>query len=195
MRLGTLVVVTNADGALVAETLTPEATDLNVGLGDALVGEEEPCTEDGLGEDVKDGVGNDLLVNVHVAGAIGDTPDTEKSVSGHSVADEWRSNLHGVDGPDDEGEATNGSEEVADLATLGGGSVAAVEDELPDNDEVGNAGNGVPAPLLGGLLRAERPVRTMMMSATMAIRMLAPGRPASSARSRRRRGVVTVQST
>lgn len=28
-------------------------------------------------------------------------------------------------------------------------------DELPDNDEVGNAGNGVPAPLLGGLLRAE----------------------------------------
>jgi hypothetical protein len=156
MRLGTLVVVTNADGALVAETLTPEATDLNVGLGDALVGEEEPCTEDGLGEDVKDGVGNDLLVNVHVAGAIGDTPDTEKSVSGHSVADEWRSNLHGVDGPDDEGEATNGSEEVADLATLGGGSVAAVEDELPDNDEVGNAGNGVPAPLLGGLLRAER---------------------------------------
>ena len=65
-------------------------------------------------------------------------------------------NLHGVDSPDDEGEATNGSEEVANLATLGGGSVAAVEDELPDNDEVGNAGNGVPAPLLGGLLRAER---------------------------------------
>ena len=65
-------------------------------------------------------------------------------------------NLHGVDGPDDEGEATNGSEEVANLATLGGGGVAAVEDELPDNNEVGNAGNGVPAPLLGGLLRAER---------------------------------------
>jgi hypothetical protein len=39
MHLGTLVVVTNTDGALVAETLTPEATDLNVGLGDALVGE------------------------------------------------------------------------------------------------------------------------------------------------------------
>ena len=28
-------------------------------------------------------------------------------------------------------------------------------DELPDNNEVGNTGNGVPAPLLGGLLRAE----------------------------------------
>lgn len=65
-------------------------------------------------------------------------------------------NLHGVDSPDDEGEATNGSEEVANLATLGGSGVAAVVDELPDNNEVGNTGNGVPAPLLGGLLRAER---------------------------------------
>jgi hypothetical protein len=82
IHLGTLVVVTDADGALVAETLAPEATDLNVGLGDALVGEEEPCTEDGLGEDVEDGVGNDLLVNVHVAGAISDTPDTRNRVSG-----------------------------------------------------------------------------------------------------------------
>jgi hypothetical protein len=45
------------------------------------VGEEEPGTEDGLGEDVEDGVGNDLLVNVHVAGAISDTPNTVKSVS------------------------------------------------------------------------------------------------------------------
>jgi len=156
IHLGTLVVVTNADGALVAETLTPEAVDLNVGLRDALVGEEEPCTEDGLGEDVKDGVSDDLLVNGGVAGAISDTPDTGKGVSGGLHAFLPKANLHGVDGPDDKSEATNGSEEVANLATLGGGSVAAVEGELPDDDEVGNASNGVPAPLLRGLLRAER---------------------------------------
>lgn len=83
IHLGTLVVVTNADGALVAKALAPEATDLNVGLGDALVGEEEPGTEDGLGEDVKDGVGNDLLVNGGVAGAVGNTPDTESGVSNY----------------------------------------------------------------------------------------------------------------
>ena len=78
------------------------------------------------------------------------------SVSCIGVAVVLEFNLHRVDGPDDEGEATDGSEEVANLATLGSGSVAAVEDELPDNNEVGNAGNGVPAPLLSGLLRAER---------------------------------------
>ena len=82
IHLGTLVVVTNADGALVAKALAPEAADLNVGLGDALVGEEKPGTEDGLGKDVEDSVGNDLLVNVHVAGAIGNTPDTGNGVSG-----------------------------------------------------------------------------------------------------------------
>ncbi len=63
--------------------------------------------------------------------------------------------LHRVDGPDDEGEATNGGEEVADLATLAHGHSTAVDDQVPDDDEVGEAGNGVPAPLLGGVLGAE----------------------------------------
>lgn len=155
MHLGTLVVVTDADGTLLAETLAPEAAELNVGLGDAGVGEEEPGTEDGLGEDVKDGVGDDLLVNIHVAGAVGNTPDTKGPLAVERACAFALFNLHGVDSPDDEGEATNGSEEVANLATLGLSSVAAVEDELPDDNEVGNAGNRVPAPLLGGLLRAE----------------------------------------
>merc|ERR1739838_356565 len=135
-RLSALVVVTDADLALAAEALRPEAAELNVALRHALVGEQEPGTEDRLGEDVKDGVGDDLLVRVHVAGAVSNTPDD------------------GVDGPDDEDEATNGSEEVADLATLVHGHAAAVVGELPDNDEVSNAGNGVPAPLLRGALSA-----------------------------------------
>lgn len=139
MHLGTLVVVTDTDGALGTETLAPESTDVNVGLGDALVGDEEPGTEDGFGEDVKDGVGNDLLVNVHVAGAIGDTPDAMKVSVTVGARIVQLSNLHGVDSPEDKSEATDGGEEVANLATLGGGGVAAVEDELEDNNEVGSA--------------------------------------------------------
>jgi len=74
-RLCTLVILTNTDSTLAADTVGPEATKLDLSLGHALVGEEQPGTEDGLGEQVKDGVGNDLLVNGHLAGAIGDTPD------------------------------------------------------------------------------------------------------------------------
>ena len=64
-------------------------------------------------------------------------------------------NLHWVDSPDDQSEATDGSEEVGDLAALVGSSATSVDEELPDDDQVGNAGNGVPAPLLWSALSAE----------------------------------------
>jgi hypothetical protein len=41
MHLGTLVVVTDADGALLAETLAPEATEVNVGLGELGVNKSQ----------------------------------------------------------------------------------------------------------------------------------------------------------
>ena len=74
-RLCTLVILTNTDSTLTVDTMSPEATNLKLSLGHALVGEEQPSTEDRLGEQVEDGVGNDLLVNGHLAGAIGNTPD------------------------------------------------------------------------------------------------------------------------
>ena len=80
MRLRTLVILTNTDGTLAADTVGPEATELDLSLGHALVGEEQPSTEDRLGEQVEDGVGNDLLVNSHLAGAIGNTPDTRRTL-------------------------------------------------------------------------------------------------------------------
>lgn len=60
--------------------------------------------------------------------------------------------LHRVDGPDDKSEAGNGSEELANLAALGHGVGAAVNGEHPDDNEVGNASDGVPAPLLRSTL-------------------------------------------
>ena len=56
--------------------------------------------------------------------------------------------LHWVDGPKEEGEATNCTVEGLGLGVLAGDGSLAVEGELPDNDEVCNAGNGIPAPLL-----------------------------------------------
>lgn len=153
MRLCTLVILTNTDGTLAADTVGPEATKLNLSLRHALVSEEQPGTEDGLGEKVEDGVGNDLLVDRHLAGAIGNTPNTVLLLA-MVQAGERKHDLHRVDGPDDKSETGNGSEELANLATLGHGVSAAVNGEHPDDDEVGDAGNGVPAPLLRSALGA-----------------------------------------
>jgi hypothetical protein len=43
------------------------------------VGDEEPDAENGLGEDVENSVGDNLGVDRHLTGSIGDTPDTVKS--------------------------------------------------------------------------------------------------------------------
>ena len=49
--------------------------DVNLRAGHAVVGEEEPETEDGLGEDVKNSVGNDLSVEANKAATVSNTPD------------------------------------------------------------------------------------------------------------------------
>ena len=64
-------------------------------------------------------------------------------------------NLHWVDSPDEKGEASNGGVEAANLTAASHGGGAAVVDELPDEDEVGGASHGVPAPLGWALLITE----------------------------------------
>jgi hypothetical protein len=59
---------------------------------------------------------------------------------------------HGVGSPEDEGVETNGDEEGAELGALGGGVGAAVQCQVPNDEDEGNAGNRVPAPLLGSVL-------------------------------------------
>lgn len=94
------------------------------------MGEEQPEAEDRLGQHVQDGVRNDLGVQADHASAIGDTPND------------------GVDGPEDESEASDGTVEGLGLAVLVGNGRAAVDRQLVDNDEEGKAGPRVPAPLL-----------------------------------------------
>ena len=64
-------------------------------------------------------------------------------------------NLHGVGSPEDGSVGSDGDEESAELVTLGAGVGATVKAKVPEDEDEGNAGNCVPAPLLGGLLRAE----------------------------------------
>lgn len=76
MHLRTLLIVTDAELALTAEAVGPESTESNIELRHVHVAKEEPETEDTLGQDVKNSVADDLGINRHLAGAIGDTPNT-----------------------------------------------------------------------------------------------------------------------
>ncbi len=44
-------------------------------LRHGVVGEEKPETKDGLGEDIKNGVGDNLGIDTNVSGPVSDTPD------------------------------------------------------------------------------------------------------------------------
>lgn len=62
--------------------------------------------------------------------------------------------LHWVDGPKDEGETADCGEEGGGLVVLLHGGCTAIEGELVDNNQVGDASHGVPAPL-GSLVNRE----------------------------------------
>lgn len=64
-------------------------------------------------------------------------------------------NIHRVGSPEDESETSNGGEQGSDLATLCGSLLATVKSQVPDDNEVGNAGNGVVSPLARVLLATE----------------------------------------
>lgn len=76
--LRTLLIIANADAALVGKTRRPPSTDIEVGLGDLSVGAEENGSKDGLGEDVEDGVGDDLGADADLASSVGNAPNTTR---------------------------------------------------------------------------------------------------------------------
>lgn len=73
-HLRSLVIITNTESTLLAKTMGPEAID-GVRAGHVVMGEEQPETEDGFGEDVENSIGDDFIVDVDVARSISDTPD------------------------------------------------------------------------------------------------------------------------
>ena len=73
--LSTLVVVAYTNAALARKAVGPEATKVDISLWHAGVSEQEPCTEDWLGKDIENGVGDNLLIDVQVAAAVSDSPD------------------------------------------------------------------------------------------------------------------------
>lgn len=55
----------------------PETAEVNVGLWHVLVSQEEPKTEDWLGKDIEDSVGDNLGIDGCAARPISNTPDAK----------------------------------------------------------------------------------------------------------------------
>ena len=73
--LGTIV-ITKAKGALAVDAVGPESSQINIGLWDPGVGEEQPNTKDGFGQEVEHGIGDDFGVDRNLASTLGECPDT-----------------------------------------------------------------------------------------------------------------------
>jgi len=131
------IIVTKAERALTVKTVSPEATEIDIGLAELSVSDDQPSTEDGLSKHIKDGVGDDLAVDTNLTGTISEAPDD------------------GVRGPEDESVDCNGDEELGNSLALALDGSTAVYTKVPNDNEVGEAGNGVPSPLGRGTLRAE----------------------------------------
>lgn len=124
------LVVSDPKAALASPAVSPESIKRWRGAGHAVVSEQEPEAEDRLGKNIKNSVGNDFDIQTNKTATIGDTPDN------------W------VGGPENEGESGQSTEESLGLTILASSSTSAIDDDLVDNDEVGNASPGVPSPLL-----------------------------------------------
>lgn len=85
--LRALIIITKADTAPRRKAVRPEAAEVDVDVCQLGMGGKKPGTEDWLGEDVKDSVSNDLLVNSGDAGAIGNAPN---AVMMSAEFKEWR---------------------------------------------------------------------------------------------------------
>ena len=151
LYLRTIFFITNTKCAFLPEAMCPEA--LNRGrVREAVMGKEQPETEDRFGKNVKYGIGNDLGVDVNIARTVSDTPDARLSLA--SIIGRSSENLHWIDSPEDEGETANSGKEGGSLGVLRFGNCSAVDSELVDDNEIGDAGHCVPAPL-GRFLNSE----------------------------------------
>jgi len=116
------------------------------------MGEQKPESKDRLSEDIQNSVCNNLGIDVDVSGTISKTPDADtfsKVLPKLQVT-----NLHWVHGPEDEGEAGDSLKEGSSLGVLGLDCSTTVNGELVDDNQVGNASNGIVSPF-GALVVAK----------------------------------------
>lgn len=100
-HLCTLIIITDADGTIFAESIRPEAFNRRRASthvseiskrtvcklpGKGIVGKYKPETKDRFGEHIKNSIGNDFGIDVDDAGTVSDTPDTAACLASLHIA-------------------------------------------------------------------------------------------------------------
>lgn len=81
MRALSAIIITNTESTFTAKAGGPEAAQVNVRLWHPCVSNKKPEAKDRLGKNVEDSISNDLGVYGHLAGAVGNSPNTSICVN------------------------------------------------------------------------------------------------------------------
>lgn len=134
--------------------MSPISPEFNISLRDTAVGNKEPKTEYWLGKNVENGIENDLRVDAYLSGTICNAPNTMIPVKNCTrlMDSGLQENLHGINRPKDQGERRKRAKELANTRAPGTGETTAVDSDVPDDKQIGNAADSVPTPFLCGVL-------------------------------------------
>ena len=114
-----------------------------------VVREQQPESEDGLGQKVEHSISDDFAVDTRDAGALGHAPDTKfKFISVDYNQSPDILDLHGIDGPYEQGEERECPEEGLGASIFTRHRVVSLVRELVDDGQVANAGDSEPTPFL-----------------------------------------------
>lgn len=71
------------------------------------------------------------------------------------VDKDWPHHSHWVQGPENQGKDGERSKKLGSLVTLGPDGSASVNGDVPDDEQIRDATNGIPTPFLNGRLMAK----------------------------------------
>ena len=163
MRLRTLVIVTNADGALLPNSMGPESLDGNRAT-DVISREGVKMVQGSAylamaswvksSQKPKTGLARTSRMAYATISALTSMLRDPSAIPQMLVhisyfLDKTRVGelgIHGVDGPQNQSETSNSAEEGGGLGILAHDNTTTVEAELVDDGQVGDASNGIPTP-------------------------------------------------
>jgi len=142
------LIISNTDPAIGGKAMRPVAINVDVGLGYGTVADEQPQPKDRFSEGIKHSVDHDLCVNTRLTSAASNTPNTASSVSKYQHTINALRHSHRIQRPQDEREQRQRAKQLPHPSPLGSNHAGPVQRDMPHDEQIRNARDGIPPPLL-----------------------------------------------